>query len=571
MIGGTGGAGLSARAGTLVMSRVGCTQADPPRRAAPHSAGIGENRGTVSKHDKHDKHAKRDKLEGTATDERTGRLGRRFRKLERKLWCRAYLMKISSFDGATVAPAKGAAARGEALGALAGEYHKLLTRSGSRELVRDLTRAARHGKVRDPQLLDELRVFTRDQREAAAIPKKEEVAWTRLTCQADAVWHKAKLDNDWASFEPYVDRIVAALRRRARYLDSSRDTYDALLDQFERGLTQASFDAFCKQVTSTVVPLVHEIAERPQPEAAFLSAHVPEQAQRALSLDLMRLVGLDMDASTLAFTEHPFSEGFAAGDARVATHIYEDAALSNVYSVIHESGHASYEQGVDPAYAYTCLEGGTSMGIHESQSRFFENTIGRSRAFMDPLLALLRRHAPEVYGGVSADELYRAVNIARPSLIRTEADELTYPLHIMIRYKIEQLLFAGEATARDVPGLWARYTREYLGIEVPDDTHGCLQDTHWSGGMFGYFPTYALGSAYDAQFVPAMEADGVRVTEAAASGDLAPVRAWLGEKIWRWGRGKDAAQLIAEACGTPFDAGFYCRYLEDKFRALYGL
>ena len=275
--------------------------------------------------------------------------------------------------------------------------------------------------------------------------------------------------------------------------------------------------------------------------------------------------------TTLASTEHPFSEGFAVGDARIASHIYENNLISNVYSIIHEAGHAMYELGVDPAYAYTCLAGGTSMGIHESQSRFFENTVGRSRAFMGPLLQILRRRIPAIYDSVSEEELYRAVNIAEPSLIRTEADELTYPLHIMIRYEIERKLFSGEATARDIPGLWDELTMKYLGIEVPDDTHGCLQDTHWSGGSFGYFPTYALGSAYDAQYAPAMASAGIDLEAACASGDLAPVRAWLEQNIWRWGRGKDAPELIENACGAPFDATYYCDYLAKKFGALYAL
>ena len=211
------------------------------------------------------------------------------------------------------------------------------------------------------------------------------------------------------------------------------------------------------------------------------------------------------------------------------------------------------------------------MGIHESQSRFFENTVARSRAFMGPLLQVLRKHVPEVYGQVSEDDLYRAVNIARPSLIRTEADELTYPLHVMVRYEIERLLFAGEATARDIPALWSRFMDEYLGVEVPDDAHGCLQDVHWSGGSFGYFPTYALGSAYDAQYVPAMKADGVDIDAVCAAGDLSPVCTWLGNKIWQWGRAKDAPELIQNACGAPFDAHFYCDYLNEKFRSLYNL
>ena len=494
------------------------------------------------------------------------------RKLERKLWCRSYLMKIAEFDGATVAPENGAAARAEAMGTLSGEYHKLLTKESSLKRVNALQKALDKGLIDDPQFAAEARVLARDQREAHAIPGDEAEAWTRLTCESQAVWHKAKVANDWESFEPYIDRIVAELKHQAALIDPSRDPYDVWLDQHERGLDTASFDAFCSQVKQTVVPLVHEIGARgQQPDAPFLHAHVPEAAQRAISLDLMKLVGLDLADTTLAFTEHPFSEGFAAGDARIATHIYEDDCLSNVFSIVHEAGHTIYELGVNPAYAYTVLEGGTSMGIHESQSRFFENTIARGRAFMGPLLGVLRTHAPEVYGNMGEDDLYRAANIAQPSLIRTEADELTYPLHIMVRYEIERLLFAGEATAKDIPELWSRFMDEYLGVEVPDNAHGCLQDVHWSSGSFGYFPTYALGSAYDAQYVAAMEADGVDIAAACAAGDLAPVRAWLGKKIWQWGRAKDAPQLLEEAVGGPLDASAYCDYLSKKFTALYEL
>ncbi|MDM8300445.1 carboxypeptidase M32 [Collinsella tanakaei] len=509
---------------------------------------------------------------GKKKDAGAKKLGKKLRGLERKLSTYDYLMKVTQFDGATIAPENGAAARGEALAALAGGYHRLLTSDDAVELVHDLHKAAAKGKIGDKQLAAEVRVLARDQREASAIPAEEEEAWTRLTCEADAVWHKAKAANDWASFEPYVDRIVEACKRRATCLDSTKDPYDVLLDQYERGLTMADFDAFCDQVRETVVPLVHGIVQRGyQPDAPFLAERVPEHVQKQLSFDLIDLVGIDRADTTLAFTEHPFSEGFAPGDARIATHIYEDNLISNVYSIIHEAGHAIYELGVDPAYAYTCLAGGTSMGIHESQSRFFENIVGRSRPFMGPLLKVLRRRVPGVYGDVSEDELYRAVNIAQPSLIRTEADELTYPLHVMIRYEIERALFAGEATAHDIPGMWSDLTAKYLGIEVPDDTHGCLQDTHWSGGDFGYFPTYALGSAYGSQLLRAMVAERVDFGEACASGDLAPVRAWLGDKIWRWGRSKDAPELIEGACGEPFDATYYCSYLAKKFGALYAL
>ena len=494
-----------------------------------------------------------------------------FKQLQRSLWTRDYTMKILSFDGATVAPERGAAARGEALGALAEERHRLLTGSDAQDLVTALS-AARDAGTLDEQTAFELNVFARDQREALAVPAEEEAAWTRLVCEADAVWHRVKPTGDWEAFAPYVDRIVATLKQRAARLNPAADPYDVMLDLYERGISQASVDAFFSEVRASVVPLVRAITERgEQPSLPFRAAHGSHDAQMALSRDLMALLGLEMDGAALAETEHPFSEGFAAGDVRVATHIYEDDVLSNVYSVIHEAGHALYEQNVDPAYAYTCLEGGTSMGIHESQSRLMENMVGRSRAFMEPLLELLAKRFPETYASVTADELYRAANIAQPSLVRLEADELTYPLHIMIRYEVEQALFAGEAAAADVPALWQSLTRKYLGLEVPNNTVGCLQDTHWSGGDFGYFPTYALGSAYAAQFVAAMRTDGVAFDAACAAGNLAPINAWLRERIWRWGRAKDADELVRGACGTAFDPGFYCRYLTEKFSALYSL
>ena len=321
----------------------------------------------------------------------------RLRELEGKLWTREYLMKIASFDGATVAPENSAAARGEVLGTLSAEHHEMLTDEEAVGLLDELKAAVDAGAITDPQVIAEVRTLARDQREATVIPTDEAEAWTRLACESEAVWHKAKTANDWASFEPYIDRIVETLKRHAGYIDPTRDPYDVWLDQYERGRNSAAYDRFFDQVRETVVPLVHAIGERgEQPDAPWLTAHVPDAVQRELSYDLMKLMGLNPADSTLAFTEHPFSEGFSVGDARVATHIYEDNLLSNVYSIIHESGHASYELAVNPAYARTCLEGGTSMGIHESQSRFFENTIGRSRTFMGPLLAMLRKHVPEV-------------------------------------------------------------------------------------------------------------------------------------------------------------------------------
>ncbi len=281
-------------------------------------------------------------------------------------------------------------------------------------------------------------------------------------------------------------------------------------------------------------------------------------------------MGIDRDALAVGETEHPFTDGFSHGDVRIANHIYEDNLASAIFSFVHEGGHALYEQGIDPRYDYTCLRGGVSMGVHESQSRFMENVVARSEAFCSQLLPILREYAPQVYGSVSERDLYLAFCRSQPSLIRTEADELTYPLHILVRYEVERALFSGDVSVHDAPDYWNDRMRAHLGVEVPDDAHGILQDTHWAGGTFAYFPSYAIGSAYAAQYLHAMEGE-FDVFGAIAQGNLAPIRHWLGERVWRHGSAKDPAQVVADACGAPFDASHYVAYLTKKYRAIYNV
>ena len=489
--------------------------------------------------------------------------------LQAKLAAYGHAMGLLFYDGATTAPKGTAANRGQTMSILSEEHYKLTTGGETVALLEFLD--AHKSELNEKQ---QRMVFLliKDIRNMQKIPMDEYVAYQQLLVEADDVWHRAKETSDFALFEPVLEKIFETNIRFAHYCASEKDPYDYWLSEYEDGLTMAQCDEFFATLREHIVPLLKKIKEKPQVDDAMLHGHFSEEKQAQLSDYLMRTMGLDLDHVGLSTTEHPFTTSLGSHfDERITTHYLEENFASSMFSVIHEGGHALYDTGSADDLAYTVLDGGVSMGIHESQSRFFENTVGRSRAFMGPLLEVLRRHAPEVYGNVDEDTLYHAVNIAQPSLIRTEADELTYPLHVMVRYEIERMLFAGEATAKDIPALWNRFMGEYLGIPVPDDTHGCLQDTHWSGGSFGYFPTYALGSAYDAMFVPAMCRDGVDLNGACASGDLTPVRAWLGEHIWQWGRAKDAPELIKGACGMDFDARYYCSYLQDKFTTLYEL
>ena len=497
----------------------------------------------------------------------------RFDEVQRKIASFGYAQASLTYDAQTIQPEAGAACCGEAMSTLAACQHELLAGAQTGELLAALSL---HADELDQLHADELRVFGRDYAEQERIPAEMAADFQRLLTEAFPVWRRAKAENDYASWEPYVARIVEAMQAQARCLDPERALYDVWLDQFGRGSSIETCDRFFQTVRDAVVPLVHEIAAKGQPVApAFVGAPVPVAAQKELAARLCGVIGLDPERLTLGETEHPFTSGFSRDDVRIAHHYHEYDVLSGVYTTIHEGGHSLYEQNVDPRYTFTCLAGGTASDVHESQSRLMENMVGRSRPFMDVLLPLLRETAPDAYTDVTSEQLYRAVNRVEPGLIRTESDELTYSLHIMVRYEVEKRLMAGEITAGEAPALWNELMREYLGVEVPDDARGILQDTHWAMGYIGYFPSYALGNAYAAQFVSRLReersAAGVDVDAAIAAGDVTPVTSWLAEHVWQLGKSKDSQQVIADACGAPFDPTYYTRYLTEKYRALYEL
>lgn len=491
-----------------------------------------------------------------------------FDALQREVFSYQYAQQIIYYDGHTVGPRKGVAARCEAMGELAMREHEAAygTRAGS--LIGRLDAVA---DELDGLHSDELRVFKRNYSEMGKVPAQEAADFARLTMAASDVWGRAKRQNDYAAFEPYVRKMVESLRRQADYLDPDRDPYEVWLDHFERGLDRATLERFFDLVKKSVVPLVDQIVSRGwQPDDSFLRARIPAEVQEEICRDVYRAMGLDMEALGLGVTEHPFTDGYSHGDVRIANHFYEDNVANALFSAVHEGGHALYEQGIDPAYDYTCLRGGVSMGIHESQSRFMENVIGRSEAFCELLLPILRSHVPGVFDGIDARDLYLAVCKSQPSLIRTEADELTYPLHVMVRYRVESALFDGSCSAHDAPELWNQLMKELLGVTVPDDTHGILQDSHWSGGTFAYFPSYAVGSAYAAQYLSVMSRE-FDVARTVGSGRIDIVNEWLRERIWRYGSCKDPAWIVRNACGEDWDPTCYVEYLDRKYRAIYGL
>ncbi len=481
------------------------------------------------------------------------------RALEKKLYALGYAESAIYLDSVTVAPRDTAEGRGEALGELSAWEYDLFVTDENRALFNFLVACPEA----EAPVRREAEVLLRNLDWMTGIPADEYAAWSVLLNDAESVWHEAKLNNDFPAFAPYLEKIVDTSRRFAGYQDASRPAYDVLLDHYERGLTMPYLDRFFASLRADIVPLLREVAARPLPDDSFFYGSFPVEAQKKLTWDLLRTMGLSPDHLAVAQTEHPFQLTFDRQNLRIATHFHENNAASAIYSALHEGGHALYEAGLGAEFDYTVLRDELPMSLHESQSRFYENIIGRSRAFMPYLLAKLRAYWPDVFGSVSEDALYRAVNRAEPTLIRTEADELTYPLHVMVRYELEKRLLSGDLAVRDVPEAWNALYRDYLGIEVPDDTRGCLQDSHWSGGMLGYFPSYALGSAYGAQMLSVMRRT-VDVDAAAASGDLSPVTDWLREHVHRHA-GMYEPQELLRRCVGDFDPSYYTAYLRDKF------
>ncbi len=479
-----------------------------------------------------------------------------------------HALGVMHYDSETAMPRGGAQDLSRALEVLSEESYKMGVEPAFRALMQEiLDNREQVDYVTRREAEEGMENLERMEK----IPMEEYVAYQVACNEAVNVWKTAKETNDFALFAPHLQKLLDFKRRFAGYWDASKAPYDVLLDRYEKGVTMETLDAFFSSLREKLVPLIKAIAQKgPAVDDAFAHRSFPVHMQRLLSDYAMEVMTIDRNCCGIGETEHPFTTSFSKHDVRITTHYYENEFLSSLYSVIHEGGHALYELHTGDALIGSPLAGGASMGIHESQSRFYENIIGRSEPFITHIYPQIQRLNPEQFQNVSAHQMYLAANVSQPSLIRTEADELTYCFHFMIRYELEKRLIDGSLQVAELPGEWNSLYKEYLGIEVPSDTLGVLQDSHWSGGSFGYFPSYALGSAYGAQILSSMEKD-LPVWELVGRGELAPIVDWLTERIYRYGRLLNPRELLQNACGADFDPAYYVEYLKNKFTEVYGL
>ncbi|AQY50825.1 hypothetical protein UE46_07075 [Listeria weihenstephanensis] len=489
-----------------------------------------------------------------------------------------YMKKISAFEEAlslvywdlrTGAPEKGMAGRSEVIGTLSAEIFKMKVSEEMAAFIAGLwVEKANLSDVTRRSLKECKKEYDLNKK----IPAKEYEAYSKLVAEAETMWATARANNDFAAFKPYLEKIIASKRKFVSYWGYDENPYDTLLDQYEPGMTVAVLDDVFAKLREAILTLRKKVeAANYQPDPTLLHKHVSKAKQKEFSMRILAKMGFDFEAGRLDDTVHPFATGLNIGDVRITTRYDGDNFKMAIFGIIHEGGHAIYEQNIDPKLAGTPLANGASMGIHESQSLFYEIILGSSFEFWQSNYKDFQEITAPEFDAVSVEDFYRAVNISESSLIRIEADTLTYPLHIMIRYELEKAIMNGEIGVDELRDAWNAKYEEYLGVRPENDADGILQDIHWSGGDFGYFPSYALGYMYAAQLFEAMSTAIPNVPEILASDDYSPIRVWLTEHVHQYGMLKKPLDILQDTTCEGLNPDYLIQLLNDRYDFIYKL
>jgi carboxypeptidase Taq len=475
-------------------------------------------------------------------------------------------MNIVGWDSQTEAPRGAFARRAQMLGIISGEMFQLGTSKEFQEAVNGLFEML---EDLEPNMQREIKLAKKALDKMVKIPQNEFVEYRKLLNLSQQVWEDAKEKSDWNMFKDNLSKIIEYNRKFITYFDTDLEAYDVLLDDFEEGMSMKEYDKFFDALKKDLVPFVLKVLKEGKPlDKDFTLDYFDPKKQKEYCDYLIDVLAFDRTKGLMKESVHPFTWNTHPSDVRFTTRYLENFVFSSIFAAIHELGHATYEQQVDEKWNDTGLTGGTSMGVHESQSRFYENVIGRSKVFWEKHFPKFKELFPKQMENITVDEFHKASNKVEASFIRVEADELTYPLHIMVRYEIERLLFSNKIQVDDLPRVWNEKMVEYLGVEPKNDADGVLQDVHWSAGLFGYFPTYALGTAYASQFYNAMKKD-LDVENLVETGNIKEINEWLKEKIHQFGKSKTPNELLLEVTGEEFNPKYYVEYLKEKYTKLY--
>ncbi|CAG0993168.1 carboxypeptidase Taq [Phycisphaerales bacterium] len=485
--------------------------------------------------------------------------------------------QLAQWDQETYMPEKAAASRAEAVSMLATIIHERRTSPRIGEL---LAACENNGAMSDPSVSASVREVRRDYDHHTKLPKELVAELARVGSEAQDVWKKARAKSDFAMFRPWLEKMVGLQRRKAECLGFKEggEPYDALLDLYEPDATAREVEAIFTPLRARLAELIARVRKsKVRVSTKCLEAKLEASDQHAFGLAVIEAMGFDLAAGRLDTTTHPFCSGFAPGDTRLTTRYREEHFTDALYGTMHEAGHGLYEQGLPkagkdgkPSDRYgTPLAESVSLGIHESQSRMWENFVGRSKAFWKWALPKSRKYFGKALQKWDADDFFAAVNTVSPSFIRVEADETTYNLHVMVRFELERAIIRGDLAVKDIPGEWNKRYKEYLGVDVPDDRRGCLQDVHWAFGLFGYFPTYTLGNLYAAQFWEKINEAIPDLNKQIAKGKFGALKEWLNTNIHSHGRRYTAGDLCARVTGKPLSADPLLRHLTGKAEKVY--
>lgn len=402
------------------------------------------------------------------------------------------------------------------------------------------------------------------------IPQDFYEEMVRAGAHSEKAWEEAKEKGDFSIFEPHLQKMIDYSKELVSYTKPGMEVYDALLDMYEEGMDSETVDRLFTELKEGLVPLLKKIAAKPEPDSGKFKGSYNISKQKEWCEFLLNYIGFDMEAGVMGESAHPFTTGFGPKDVRVTNHYRENDPIDAMYSMIHEGGHGIFEQGVDECYAGTDVEKIDFLGLHESQSRFFENILGRNINFWKPIYEKLGEYLPK-FKEISLEDFYREINHVIPSCIRTMADEVTYSLHIILRYELEKAIFRDGVSAKELPQMWNDKMEELIGVRPRNDAEGILQDIHWADGSFGYFPTYALGNIYDGMFLEALTEDMGDIDSVLAEGRVKDITKWLHDKIHKYGSLRTSKEVIEKVCGKEISAKPILKYFEKKYTKLYGL
>jgi carboxypeptidase Taq len=478
---------------------------------------------------------------------------------------------VLSWDRSTYMPPAGAEARATQIAALARIAHALFVSDDIGQSLDDLeleVEASDHDSFEASLIRATRRKYDRERKLSPELV----AALKKATALGETAWEKAREASDFDAFRPHLQQVVDLTIQKAEALGYDDRIYDALLDQFEPQMSTATVETLFAEMKNELLPLVRAIGARQRDGADPMTTHpYDEQRQWDFGIDVIKRIGFDFDRGRQDRSAHPFTTSFGPTDVRLTTRVFRDAFMSALFSSIHEAGHGTYEQGIDPALDRTPLGTGASSAVHESQARMWENVVGRSRPFWSFWLPRLKAYFPSQLAGIDLEDFYRAINRVQPSPTRVEADEVTYNLHIFLRFDIENMILERQVAVRDLPELWNSKMEEYVGFSPANDAEGVLQDAHWSGGLIGYFPSYSLGNLLSVLFYDQAVSDLPDIPSQIESGNLAPLLNWVRTRIHRVGATYTPTELVERVTGGPVHTAPFLSYIRDKYSDIYGL